>query len=52
MRNALITAATDFFREPSPEAAQAYEPSRLCAYLEAIGACGLLVVVGVTLFGA
>lgn len=50
MRNSLMNMAADIFREPSPEAAQHHAPSRLCAYIEAIGACGLLVLVGVTLF--
>jgi len=49
MRNSLITVATDMFRGALPEATQPHEPSRLCAYIEAIGACGLLVLVGVTL---
>ena len=49
MRNSLITVAADMFREASPETAQPHAPSRLCAYIEAIGACGLLVLVGVTL---
>lgn len=49
MRNSLISAATDIFREPAPEATQPHAPSRLCAYIEAAGACGLLVIVGLTL---
>ena len=49
MRSSLISAAADMFREEGPEAAQPHAPSRLCAYIEAIGACGLLVLVGVIL---
>lgn len=50
MRNSLMNMAADIFREPSSEAAQHDAPSRLCAYIEAIGACALLVIVGGMLF--
>lgn len=49
MRSSLITVAADLVRESSTETARPHEPSRLCIYIEAIGACGLLVLVGVTL---
>ena len=52
MRTSLIVMATDMFRGALPETTQPYAPSRLFAYVEAVAACGLLVLVGVKLFGS
>lgn len=40
--------ATEAFHEAAPP----HEPIRLFAYVEALAACGLLILVGVSLFGA
>lgn len=48
MRKSLDIAAADALHEAVP----AHEPVRLFAYVEAIAACGLLILVGVNLFGA
>ncbi|HSX56359.1 MAG TPA: hypothetical protein VLG14_13735 [Sphingomonas sp.] len=50
MRNSQITRATDLFRGALPETVRPHEPRRWFAYVEAVAACGLLVLVGVTLF--
>ena len=49
MRNSLINVATDMFREGVPETMESPRPIRWFACVEAIAACGLLVVVGVLL---
>lgn len=51
MRMSLIDTATELFRE-TPAEAIAPEPAvRWCAYVEAIGACAVLVIVGLVLAG-
>ncbi len=48
MRTVPNATATD----PPRDAAQPQPPIRLFAYIEAIGACGLLILVGMCLFGS
>ena len=49
MRMSLIHTATELFRETPAEAVPPEPAIRWCAYVEAIGACGLLVLVGLAL---
>lgn len=50
MRMSLMDTATELFRETPAEAPP--EPAvRWCAYVEAIGACAVLVIVGLVLAG-
>ena len=49
MRMSLIHTATELLREAPAEAVPPEPAIRWCAYVEAIGACGLLVLVGLAL---
>lgn len=50
MRMSFIDTATELFRETPSDVAP--EPAiRWCAYVEAIGACAVLVIVGLVLAG-
>lgn len=51
MRMSLIHTATELFRETPAEALPPEPAIRWCAYVEAIGACTLLVIAGVALAG-
>lgn len=51
MRLSLMDTATELFREAPAEASPPEPAIRWCAYVEAIGACALLVIVGVALAG-
>jgi hypothetical protein len=49
MRMSLIDTATELFRETPAETLTPEPAVRWCAYVEAIGACGLLVLAGLAL---
>ena len=51
MRMSLIHTAAELFRETPAEASPPEPAVRWCAYVEAIGACTLLVIAGVALAG-
>ncbi|MDK2769833.1 hypothetical protein [Sphingomonas sp.] len=50
MRMSLMDTATELFRE-TPAEAPPELAVRWCAYVEAIGACAVLVIVGLVLAG-
>ncbi len=49
MQMSLIHTATELLRETPAEALPPEPAIRWCAYVEAIGACGLLVLVGLAI---
>lgn len=49
MRMSLLHTATEVFREVPAEASTPEPALRWCAYVEAIGACAVLVIVGLVL---
>lgn len=50
MRMSLLDTATELFRE-TPSDVSPEPVVRWCAYVEAIGACAVLVIVGLVLAG-
>lgn len=48
MRTVPTATATEMLHETEPQA----PPIRLFAYVEAVAACGLLILLGISLFGA
>lgn len=51
MRMSIIDTATELFRETPSDGLPAEPTVRWCAYVEAIGACAVLVIVGLVLAG-